>query len=125
MQGLFASLLASPVSADYLIGPGDTLEIFVWRNPDLTITVPVRPDGKISTPLVGAGAASPSLTVSRWHDRPRRGAGGGRLGPIPGRQSPTRGAKRDRQAAGTQSSAGDMKQNLPLRPGDMLVAALE
>jgi polysaccharide export outer membrane protein len=52
---------ASPISADYLIGPGDTLEIFVWRNPDLTITVPVRPDGKISTPLVGAGAASPSL----------------------------------------------------------------
>jgi polysaccharide export outer membrane protein len=43
---------ASPASADYLIGPGDTLEIFVWRNPDLTITVPVRPDGKISTPLV-------------------------------------------------------------------------
>ena len=43
---------ASPVSADYLIGPGDTLEIFVWRNPDLTIAVPVRPDGKISTPLV-------------------------------------------------------------------------
>jgi polysaccharide export outer membrane protein len=42
----------APVSADYLIGPGDTLEIFVWRNPDLTITVPVRPDGKISTPLV-------------------------------------------------------------------------
>jgi polysaccharide export outer membrane protein len=43
---------ANPVSADYLIGPGDTLEIFVWRNPDLTITVPVRPDGKVSTPLV-------------------------------------------------------------------------
>ena len=40
------------VSADYLIGPGDTLEVFVWRNPDLTVTVPVRPDGKISTPLV-------------------------------------------------------------------------
>jgi len=43
---------AHPVTADYLIGPGDTLEIFVWRNPDLSITVPVRPDGKISTPLV-------------------------------------------------------------------------
>ncbi len=42
----------APVSADYLIGPGDSLEIFVWRNPDLTVTVPVRPDGKISTPLV-------------------------------------------------------------------------
>jgi polysaccharide export outer membrane protein len=40
------------VSPQYLIGPGDTLEIFVWRNPELTATVPVRPDGKISTPLV-------------------------------------------------------------------------
>ena len=40
------------VAADYLIGPGDTLQVFVWRNPDLTVTVPVRPDGKISTPLV-------------------------------------------------------------------------
>ena len=37
---------------NYIIGPGDTLEVFVWRNPDLTRTVPVRPDGKISTPLV-------------------------------------------------------------------------
>lgn len=36
----------------YVIGPGDTLQVFVWRNPDLTATVPVRPDGKISTPLV-------------------------------------------------------------------------
>jgi polysaccharide export outer membrane protein len=35
----------------YVIGPGDTLQVFVWRNPDLTVTVPVRPDGKISTPL--------------------------------------------------------------------------
>ncbi len=40
------------VSPDYLIGPGDTLQVFVWRNPDLSVTVPVRPDGKISTPLV-------------------------------------------------------------------------
>lgn len=42
----------SAVAPDYLIGPGDTLQVFVWRNPDLTVTVPVRPDGKISTPLV-------------------------------------------------------------------------
>jgi len=42
----------SVVSPDYLIGPGDTVQVFVWRNPDLTVTVPVRPDGKISTPLV-------------------------------------------------------------------------
>jgi polysaccharide export outer membrane protein len=38
--------------ADYIIGPGDRLNIFVWRNPELTVTVPVRPDGKISVPLV-------------------------------------------------------------------------
>lgn len=36
----------------YRIGPGDSLNIFVWRNPDLSITVPVRPDGRISVPLL-------------------------------------------------------------------------
>lgn len=40
------------VSPNYVIGPGDSLQIFVWRNPELTTTVPVRPDGKITTPLV-------------------------------------------------------------------------
>ena len=39
-------------STDYVIGAGDALEIFVWRNPDLTTKVPVRPDGRISIPLV-------------------------------------------------------------------------
>lgn len=49
---------APPVSstktatADYVIGPGDTLQISVWRTPELSTTVPVRPDGRISTPLV-------------------------------------------------------------------------
>tara|TARA_R110002096_G_scaffold181301_10_gene358875 strand:- start:156 stop:785 length:630 start_codon:yes stop_codon:yes gene_type:complete len=37
---------------DYRIGPGDSLEIFVWEHEDLSVSVPVRPDGKISTPLV-------------------------------------------------------------------------
>src|SRR6185295_18473513 len=37
---------------EYLIGPGDSLQIFVWRNPELSALVPVRPDGKISTPLI-------------------------------------------------------------------------
>jgi polysaccharide export outer membrane protein len=39
-------------SRDYVIGAGDTLEIFVWREPDLSGTIPVRPDGKISISLV-------------------------------------------------------------------------
>ena len=37
---------------EYLIGPGDTLSISVWRNPEVSQSVPVRPDGKITTPLV-------------------------------------------------------------------------
>lgn len=37
---------------DYLIGPGDSVNITVWRNPEVSQTVPVRPDGKITTPLV-------------------------------------------------------------------------
>jgi polysaccharide export outer membrane protein len=40
------------VSANYMIGPGDTLHVFVFQNDELSVTVPVRPDGKISTPLV-------------------------------------------------------------------------
>jgi polysaccharide biosynthesis/export protein len=39
-------------STDYLIGPGDQLKIFVWRNPDLSSNVTVRPDGRISSPLI-------------------------------------------------------------------------
>jgi polysaccharide export outer membrane protein len=50
-----APAMATPapnVTPNYLVGPGDTVQVFVWRNPELTSTVPVRPDGKISTPLV-------------------------------------------------------------------------
>ena len=47
-----AASAPSARSNDYVIGPGDTLQIFVWRSPELSSTVPVRPDGKISTPLV-------------------------------------------------------------------------
>ncbi len=37
---------------DYIVGPGDSLNIFVWRNPELSTNATVRPDGKISVPLV-------------------------------------------------------------------------
>jgi polysaccharide biosynthesis/export protein len=38
--------------AEYHVGPLDFLQIFVWRNPDLSTSVPVRPDGRISVPLI-------------------------------------------------------------------------
>jgi polysaccharide export outer membrane protein len=55
----------APINPDYLIGPGDGVNIIVWRNPEVSMTVPVRPDGKITTPLVedlpAAGKTSTQL----------------------------------------------------------------
>jgi polysaccharide biosynthesis/export protein len=64
LSGLLTACGSTPPSAalsngaaiapadEYIIGPGDRLQVFVWRNPDISATVPVRPDGRISTPLV-------------------------------------------------------------------------
>lgn len=43
---------SSTLPSEYRIGPSDSLQIMVWHNPDLSLTVPVRPDGRISVPLV-------------------------------------------------------------------------
>ena len=42
---------AAATSGSYVIGPGDQLNVFVYDSPQLSMTVPVRPDGKVSTPL--------------------------------------------------------------------------
>ena len=47
-----APTTAATPDYNYIVGPGDTLSINVWRNPDLSLSVPVRPDGKFSAPLV-------------------------------------------------------------------------
>lgn len=57
---------AASLLAEYRIGVGDALQISVWRNPELSLSVPVRPDGKISMPLIGdimaAGTTAPGLS---------------------------------------------------------------
>jgi len=56
-----ARIVAS--DSDYRIGPEDVLDISVWKNPELSRTVPVRPDGKVSLPLVNdihAGGLTPT-----------------------------------------------------------------
>jgi polysaccharide export outer membrane protein len=47
-----APAVAATTDYSYIVGPGDTLNIIVWHNTDLSLVVPVRPDGKVSTPLV-------------------------------------------------------------------------
>ncbi|WP_312438874.1 XrtA/PEP-CTERM system exopolysaccharide export protein [Janthinobacterium sp.] len=53
---------------DYLIGPGDSVNILVWRNPEVSLTVAVRPDGKITTPLVEDLAASGKTSTQLARD---------------------------------------------------------
>jgi polysaccharide export outer membrane protein len=50
--------------SEYRLGPGDTLQVFVWNHPELTVTVPVRPDGMISTPLI-AGVPAEGKTATQ------------------------------------------------------------
>ena len=54
--------------SQYLIGPGDQLQISVWKNPELSTAVPVRPDGRISTPLVSEVVAAGRTPAELGHD---------------------------------------------------------
>lgn len=59
----------SPI--DYIIAEGDAIEVFVWQNPDLTKSVSVGPDGKISYPLVGRLQAA-GLTIEQLESEIRK-----------------------------------------------------
>ena len=59
---------SAPVSAStqdytYIVGPGDNINIIVWRNPEISMSVPVRPDGKFSTPLIDELVAQGKTSV--------------------------------------------------------------
>lgn len=70
-EGASAPDYAAPVTA-YLIGVDDRIQVNVWRNPELSVTVPVRPDGMISVPLVGdvlAGGRTPMAVADSIRDK--------------------------------------------------------
>lgn len=74
---LSGQLPPAPASAgitdySYIIGPGDNLNITVWRNPELSMSVPVRPDGKISAPLVDELVAQGKTSVEIARDIEKR-----------------------------------------------------
>ena len=73
-----ASNEAPPVTANpeavtnYHIGVDDQLQVTVWQNPDLSVSVPVRPDGKITVPLIGdvvAGGRTPTEVSGEIQDK--------------------------------------------------------
>src|SRR5690606_12498467 len=63
------TLAAGSSSApEYIIGPLDTLDVFVWRNPELSTAMPVRPDGRVTLPLVEDIAAAGKTPVQLARD---------------------------------------------------------
>jgi polysaccharide export outer membrane protein len=76
-SGEETKLAAMPATTDpaYLIGPEDVLDINVWKEPDMTRSVPVRPDGKISLPLINdveASGLTPQQLASNLTDKLRK-----------------------------------------------------
>lgn len=59
-----APVSASGADYSYIIGAGDNINIIVWRNPELSMSVPVRPDGKLTTPLIDEIVAQGKTSVA-------------------------------------------------------------
>ncbi len=70
-QGLEPASYQGP-TPPYLIGPGDNVNIFVWGNPELSSSVPVRPDGRITTPLIEDVPASGKTPTQLARDMEKR-----------------------------------------------------
>jgi polysaccharide export outer membrane protein len=73
LLGLGGFAIAQPAggpgeTSKYVIGPGDMLQISVWHNPELSTNAPVRPDGRISTPLVTDVVAAGRTPEELGHD---------------------------------------------------------
>src|ERR1700690_3423244 len=66
------SVVSTPTDADYIIGPQDVVRIDVWKEPDISRTIPVRPDGKISLPLLNDIQAA-GVTALQLSDAIRQG----------------------------------------------------
>ncbi len=67
-----APAMAASSDYTYVIGAGDSLNIVVWRNPELSMSVPVRPDGKMSAPLVEELQAQGKTPVELARDVEKR-----------------------------------------------------
>jgi polysaccharide export outer membrane protein len=121
---------------EYIIGPGDSLNVFVYRAPELSVDVPVRPDGRISTPLVSDVVAlgkSPSQLAISVQDELKKYVKDPNVtimvtsfaGPpdrqirVIVRQEPD-GRKTYRVRLSDLLNDGDISQNLPMQPGDTL-----
>jgi len=63
-----ASVQVKPAASNYIIGAGDMLAVNVWKEPEISRTLPVRPDGNISLPLAGDLAASGRTPVELQND---------------------------------------------------------
>lgn len=57
-----------PGTAEYRLGPEDMIDVFVWKEPELTTTVVIRPDGRISLPLAGELEASGKTAAELQHE---------------------------------------------------------